>query len=489
MSARQSALVSTAAVVLFEGSLEGLAVSVAELDGALTFDSAFSSRNTFDACVEDFAAGVAHPAKGMTKTSKNIAALVTSSVCIRGRVGQNRRSCQKNLQARKKTPVILGPLNTTDAAKAADEASRLTSPLPQKHLLLVSAEAFAGEDKLRQSLPQQWVVHAFKGALRAREALLIGVRPEVLVIDLATEHEAMLSLIERIKRSADPKINAMEVVAYQCAAGSIKDRAIGYGVSAFVDDSDALLPFLGINSVEAVNSEVVVLEQTVLKQTILEPITPELQIDEACRPEAKLNESKLNESKLNESKLNEASPLEPKLNESVLAWIENQTKQFNAPVDDATQERAMVGSGLLLHGKLFFHQIGPSKNEVKTDSPARTPPPPRPLRLALLKQQLRAGDDLMADDNGRFWLSLRTDNELKAIRVALRLAVALTRSSDPRHFVVGVALSGAYLGDDASTAMQICQDTLPDIEPSGQLAVAVDRWKFSMPLLVAQALV
>jgi hypothetical protein len=27
------------------------------------------------------------------------------------------------------------------------------------------------------------------------------------------------------------------------------------------------------------------------------------------------------------------------------------------------------------------------------------------------------------------------------------------------------------------------------IEPSGQLAVAVDRWKFSMPLLVAQALV
>jgi hypothetical protein len=360
--------------------------------------------------------------------------------------------------------VILGPLNTTDAAKAADEASRLTSPLPQKHLLLVSAEAFAGEDKLRQSLSQQWVVHAFKGALRAREALLIGVRPEVLVIDLATEHEAMLSLIERIKRSADPKINAMEVVAYQCAVGSTKDRAIGYGVSAFFDDSEALLPFLGANSVAGVNPDAVVSEQP-----ILEPVTPELQSEEVIPPELKLNGSELNE--------------------SVLAWVENQTKRFNAPAEVAMQERAMVGSGLLLHGKLFFHQIGPSKNKVNSDLPARTTPPPRPLRLALLKQQLRAGDDLMADSNGHFWLSLRTDNELKAIRVALRLAVALTRSSDPRHFVVGVALSGAYLGDDASIAMQICQDTLPDIEPSGQLAVAVDRWKFSMPLLVAQALV
>jgi hypothetical protein len=395
----------------------------------------------------------------MAKTSKNIAALVTSSVCIRGRVGQNTLSCQKNLQARKKTPVILGPINTTDAATAADEASRLTSPLPQKHLLLVSGEAFAGEDKLRESLAQQWVVHAFKGALRAREALLIGVRPEVLVIDLATEHEAMLSLIERIKRSADPKINTMEVVAYQCAAGSIKDRAIGYGVSAFVDNSDALLPLLGVNAVGAVNSSEVVLEQV-----ISEPIPAKLQTEEAIAAE-------------------------PKLNESVLAWVESQALRFNAPANVGIQERALVGSGLLLHGKLFFHQIGPSKNEAKSDSPARTPPPPRPLRLALLKQQLRAGDDLMADDDGQFWLTLRTDNELKAIRVALRLAVALTRSSDPRHFVVGVALSGAYLGDDASIAMQICQDTLPNIEPSGQLAVAVDRWKFSMPLLVAQALV
>jgi hypothetical protein len=355
--------------------------------------------------------------------------------------------------------VILGPLNTTDADTAADEASRLTSPLPQKHLLLVSAESFAGEDKLRQSLSQQWVVHAFKGALRAREALLIGVRPEVLVIDLATEHEAMLSLIERIKQSADPKINAMEVVAYQCAAGSTKDRAIGYGVSAFVEDSDALLPFLGVNSAKAVHPEAVGLEQT----------TPDLVTAEFLSKETSAPESKLNE--------------------SVLAWVVSQTKQGHAPADVTLQERAMLGSGLLLHGKLFFHQTGPSKNEAKSDSPVRTPPPPRPLRLALLKQQLRAGDDLMADDNGQFWLSLRTDNELKAIRVALRLAVALTRSSDPRHFVVGVALSGAYLGDDASTAMQICQDTLPDIEPSGQLAVAVDRWKFSMPLLVAQALV
>jgi hypothetical protein len=352
--------------------------------------------------------------------------------------------------------VILGPSNTTDAAKAsADEASHLANIGHQKHLLLVSPAAFVDEEKLRQSLSQHWVVHSFKGALRAREALLIGVRPEVLVIDLSSEHEAMLGLIERIKRSADPKINAMEVVAYRCTSGPIKDRAVAFGISAFIENTQGLLPFLGVN-LEVAN------------ENTQKPRVPEYLSNETTAPQSTLNQS-------------------------ILAWVRNQANRSNEPAEIASRERSLANSGLLLHGKLFFHQTVPPKaqvnEQVSNEPPARSAQASRPLRLALLKQQLRAGDELMADDHGQFWLSLRTDNELKAIRVALRLAVALTRSSDPRHFVVGVALSGAYLGDDASTAMQICQDTLPDIEPSGQLAVAVDRWKFSMPLLVAQALV
>jgi hypothetical protein len=469
MSARQSAFVSTGAA-MFGVSLATLVVSVAELDWPLTFDSAFISRNTFDACVEDFAAGVAQPAKGMAKTNKNIAALVTSSVCIRRRVGQNTLSCQKNLQARKKTPVILGPINTTDAAKAAaEDVGPLANDLPKKHLLLVSDGAFADEEELRHLLSRQWVVHTFNNVLRAREALLIGIRPEVMVINLATAHDAMLGLIERIRRSADPKISALEVVAFQCPNGPIKDGAIRFGVSAFPDNIDGLLSVLETSSRKEEFSEPAQFEPFVLKAVshgpiAHQPLAPELSPKETVA-------------------------LDTKLEESVLDWVRDQAGRRSGLSDNEGQERSIASAGLLLHGKLYFHQISPLKSATKSDLSTRTPPPPRPLRLALLKQQLRSGDDLMADNNGHFWLSLQTDNELKAIRVALRLAVALTRSSDPRHFVVGVALSGAYLGDDAAMAMQICRDTLPAIEPSGQLAVAVDRWKFSMPLLVAQALV
>jgi hypothetical protein len=353
---------------------------------------------------------------------------------------------------------MLGPLNTTNADKAAvQDIIRSDSQTLRKHLLLVSNGALVGQEQLLLSLPPHWIVQDLKGALRAREALLIGVRPEVMVVDFASEQEPMLALIERIKRSADPKINAIELVAYQCSDGSAKDRAMAFGVSAFIDTVEALLPFLGV-------------EQNV--PAVAEPTAPE--------------------------------PIStPSINSSVLAWVRDHSQRLSSPAAAAPSERRPeTSAGLLLHGKLFFHQASRSQSENDKlvsgeysvndtpTSPARPKvTPPRPLRLALLKQQLRAGDDLMADDNGQFWLTLRTDNELKAIRVALRLAVALTRSSDPRHFVVGVALSGAYLGEDPSIAMQICQDTLPIIEPSGQLAVAVDRWKFSMPLLVAQALV
>ena len=54
-----------------------------------------------DACakvVGFFAAFVAHPVIGMQKMVPNIRARVTSSVFIKGRVGQNTVSCQKILQ-------------------------------------------------------------------------------------------------------------------------------------------------------------------------------------------------------------------------------------------------------------------------------------------------------------------------------------------------------------------------------------------------------
>jgi hypothetical protein len=376
--------------------------------------------------------------------------------------------------------VILGPLNTTDGAlSAAADTSHSVNDQHKKHLLLVSAEAFVDEDLLRSTLSKRWAVHALKGALRAREALLIGVRPQVLVIDLATESEAMLGLIERIKRSADLKIKAIDVVALKCPAGSIKSRAIGFGVSVFVDHSEALLSVLGMYLHAEDGSVPMALEPVVLASTVPAPAVPAPAVPAPTLLEP-VEQAPL---------LGDSVPVQHQLDESVLAWVRDQTERRMSPSEIEAQERLLASSGLLLHGKLYFHQIDFPKSEARTDLSKRTPSPPRPLRLALLKQQLRAGDGLMADNKGQFWLSLQTDNELKAIRVALRLAVALTRSSDPRHFVVGVALSGAYLSNDAAIAMQICQDTLPEIEPSGQLAVAVDRWKFSLPLLVAQALV
>ncbi len=382
--------------------------------------------------------------------------------------------------------MILGPKNTTGAVAgeafgiSENPASVISHGLgmASKHVLLVSSDEFPDESVMQRQLSSSWSVHVFRGALRVREALLMGVRPEVMLVDLAADSDEMLDLIARIKKSADQPIRAMEIFACRCFDPKIKERAITLGVSAFVENPTTLLPLLGVNA------------------SLVIDVPAKLEHSEA-EPEPKLDEPQQAEPQQAEPQQAELRALDSTtLDPGVLSWLKSHSHRDSRHFDskyESQQQDSPLGSqdvephlGLLLHGKLFFHRAENTSRKADSTTVNNSP---RPLRLALLKQQLRSDDDLMTDDQGQFWLSLRTDNELKAIRVALRIAVALTRSTDPRHFVVGVALSGAYLSDDSTRAMQICKDTLPQIEPSGQLAVAVDRWKFSMPLLVAQALV
>jgi hypothetical protein len=113
----------------------------------------------------------------------------------------------------------------------------------------------------------------------------------------------------------------------------------------------------------------------------------------------------------------------------------------------------------------------------------------RPDRYGLMRQMLRSGDHMMCEDDGRFWLILDIQDELRATKVALRMAVALTRSTDPGSFPVAMGLSGCYVNGSAQLAARLCVDNLAAKPPGGQIEVSVDRWRFALPIRIAQALV
>jgi hypothetical protein len=112
----------------------------------------------------------------------------------------------------------------------------------------------------------------------------------------------------------------------------------------------------------------------------------------------------------------------------------------------------------------------------------------RPGRFGLLRQMLRAQDDLISEDEGRFWMVLDMNDELIATRVALRMAVALTRSSDPGRFPIAMGLSGCFVNGATAAARRLCLKNLPLKPAHGQIEVSVDRWHFSLPIRVAQTL-
>ncbi len=113
----------------------------------------------------------------------------------------------------------------------------------------------------------------------------------------------------------------------------------------------------------------------------------------------------------------------------------------------------------------------------------------RPGRYGLLRQMLRAQDDLISEDDGRFWMVIDMKDELIATRIALRMAVALTRSTDPASFPIAMGLSGCFVNGAAGEARQLCLKNLPSKPAHGHIDVSVDRWHFSLPIRVAQTLV
>ncbi len=116
---------------------------------------------------------------------------------------------------------------------------------------------------------------------------------------------------------------------------------------------------------------------------------------------------------------------------------------------------------------------------------------PKSPRLALIRQQLREGDEVLVDEQQRIWIRLALQDELRAVKVALRVGSALTRSTDPGDAIVAVSLSGSRFSDSASQATADCesaamQQHLEKLD--GQMSILVGRWQFELPLEVAQSL-
>ena len=112
----------------------------------------------------------------------------------------------------------------------------------------------------------------------------------------------------------------------------------------------------------------------------------------------------------------------------------------------------------------------------------------RPSRLAMLQQYLRKGDELLVEDDRLFWVAVRLNDELLGARLALRMAVKLMRSTDPGRLPTAVALSGMHLSSDAQTTIELCRRNLPSTDLAGDVSIAIDRWRFSLPIRVAQSL-
>ncbi len=113
----------------------------------------------------------------------------------------------------------------------------------------------------------------------------------------------------------------------------------------------------------------------------------------------------------------------------------------------------------------------------------------RPARYGLLRRMLREQDGMLCENDRQFWLLLDMKDELRAARVALRMAVALTRSSDPGSFPLSMSLGGCYVNGNEEQAVQMCERGLVENPFAGQIHVNVDRWHFSLPIRVAQTLI
>lgn len=130
---------------------------------------------------------------------------------------------------------------------------------------------------------------------------------------------------------------------------------------------------------------------------------------------------------------------------------------------------------LILHGALEQRVLGESG-------------PRRPARLAIVQQYLRKGDELLVEDERLFWVAVKVSDELLGARLALRIALKLMRSSDPGRLPIAVAISGACLTDNPDAAVDLCRRNLPAINHAGDVSIAIDRWRFSLPIRVAQTL-
>lgn len=145
-------------------------------------------------------------------------------------------------------------------------------------------------------------------------------------------------------------------------------------------------------------------------------------------------------------------------------------------VRDWLKDRFNPNDGwLILHGALEQRVMGETG-------------PRRPSRLAIIQQYLRRGDELLVEDERLFWIAVRVNDELLGARLALRIALKLMRSSDPGRLPIAVAISGSCLSENPEAAVDLCRRNLPVVSQAGDVSIAIDRWRFSLPIRVAQTL-
>lgn len=335
-----------------------------------------------------------------------------------------------------------------------------------------------------EHLSSNWNVVRYSDLLRAREALLMGARPTALIIQNIDLSELQRDFIQRLKKLVQ---NTLILISND-STETVKAMALGIdhilqiepltqnraGHADFMHvsiDKQLLYLLRPYEKVQPNQSEVARLASEP-RPDLAVPVQPKVaapaepKLEAPAQPQVvapvELQVAKPAQTEVAALAQPAASP-PPAPKELVLQWLEKHPNRDKA--------------GILMLGKLHFRSADASLADV-----------PRPMRIALLKQKLRAQDDILADEQGRFWALLAVTDEMIAIRVALRLCLAMTRSSDPNHYAVGVGLAGAYINNSAEDAHRICEVTLPAFETNGQVAVAVDRWRFSLPMSVAQAL-
>jgi hypothetical protein len=317
-----------------------------------------------------------------------------------------------------------------------------TAAAHKKRLLWLvgTAESEISTPALAQLL-KTWDVVSFSDLLRVREALLMGARPLALVIQNTELKMLPSELIQRLK------VAARTVLIYigNHAAENTAARAMGF---------DHVLKSKTWNEDSAKNVDTA--EGTV-ESSLLGLLMPnQKSIQSSSHEHPRVNSQQRPKHDQPQDVLVDSKSL-------VLQWFDQHPHRDRA--------------GILMLGKVYFRSLDESQSSLS-----------RPLRIALLKQKLRSEDDILADEQGRFWALLAVKDEMIAIRIALRLCLAMTRSSDPNYYAVGVGLAGAYINNSAHDAHRICESTLPTFETNGQVSVAVDRWRFSLPMSVAQAL-